>query len=114
MSGQMPDGTTAPLCVLQQGEDGAAVHFAFRLADCNLALLAAFPQLLLRVYERSQRPHAAIEVLESPPALSESDLSALPARRAASEPTWATEDQDLAPACLCAALMLLALRTLLR
>ena len=38
------EGDGGPLCVLNR----RGVHFAFRLADSNLGLLAAFPQLLRR------------------------------------------------------------------
>ena len=39
-----------PLATIRQREDGASVHFAFRLADSNLSLLPAFPQLLRRSF----------------------------------------------------------------
>ncbi|MEQ1633449.1 MAG: hypothetical protein ABL997_13815, partial [Planctomycetota bacterium] len=71
---QLQDGTTAPLAVVCTGQNGSAVHFAFRLQDSNLALLPAFPQLLLRAYERSQPGSRAIAVVQQPSPLSEADL----------------------------------------
>lgn len=46
-------GDHGPLLVVDEGEDRAAVHAAFRLTDSNLPLLAAFPQLLRRAFARS-------------------------------------------------------------
>ncbi|MCR9243978.1 MAG: hypothetical protein NXI31_03030 [bacterium] len=70
-----------PLAVVHRGqgtrgaEDGSAsVHFAFRLADSNLPLLAAFPQLLRRLFVRSYGAAARIRVDSTPPPAGEQDL----------------------------------------
>ncbi|HEB53622.1 MAG TPA: hypothetical protein ENI87_10260 [bacterium] len=54
-------GERVPLgVVVDGGEDRASVHFAFRLADANLGLLAAFPQLLRRAFVRCYGKAGAI------------------------------------------------------
>ena len=53
---------------------GASVHFAFRLQDGNLPLLAAFPQLLRRSFVRCYGQAARIGVLSAEPAAGEQDL----------------------------------------
>lgn len=62
LTGQLPDGSLAPLAVAVDGARGRAVHFAFRLQDSSLGLLAAFPQMLLRCYEASQPGRGVVEV----------------------------------------------------
>lgn len=111
---QLPDGTTAPLAVVCTGANGSAVHFAFRLQDSNLALLPAFPQLLLRAYERSQPGSRAIAFVQQPSPLAEADLRHHDATLDRPLPKFPESARDLSPWCLCIALALLAVRCGLR
>lgn len=74
MTGQLPDGSLAPLAVAVDGPRGRAVHFAFRLQDSSLGLLAAFPQMLLRCHESSQPGRGVVETRRGDVPSSESDL----------------------------------------
>ncbi len=102
-----------PLLVVDEREDGASVHAAFRLVDANLALLPAFPQLLRRSFARAfgQR---VVPVLDAANLVSavESDLrppaGARPADRAL--PTFGAPGQSLAVPLLALALAALVLR----
>jgi hypothetical protein len=110
MSAQFPDGTRAPLAVLRRGPSGSALHFAFRLQDSNLALLPAFPQLLLRTYERSQPGSHGIALEQAASPLAESDLRRFDDTPARTVPAFPVASRNLAPWCLFAALVLMALR----
>ena len=115
MTGQLPDGSSAPLCVLEDGARGRAVHFAFRLQDSNLGLLAAFPQILLRCFERTQLQGRSLAVRSEVTDPAESDLTKLSGGAAVqAAPVWSTPPQDLAAWFAIAALLLLALRSGLR
>ena len=115
MTGQLPDGSSAPLCVLEDGARGRAVHFAFRLQDSNLGLLAAFPQILLRCFERTQLQGRSLAVRSQVTDPAESDLSKLSGGAAVqAAPVWSTPPRDLAAWFAIAALLLLALRSGLR
>lgn len=115
MTGQLPDGTSAPLCVLEEGARGRAVHFAFRLQDSNLGLLAAFPQILLRCFERTQPQGRSLVVRTQVADPAESDLSKLRGGAALPAPSdWSTPPRDLAAWFVFAALSLLVLRSGLR
>jgi hypothetical protein len=112
------DGRREPLGVVAGSATGAgdvaSVHFAFRLQDSNLPLLAAFPQLLRRAFVRAYGPGAAPRVLTPPPAAGEQDLAA-PARGDARElPEFGTPPQDLSSWCLALALAALALRAFVK
>lgn len=110
------EGTSSgpvPLAVVCGAGDRASVHFAFRLADSNLPLLAAFPQLLRRAFVRC---HGLAEpprwTAEPPPGEQDLRRGATAADRPL--PKFATEDRDLTGWCLWAGLLALALRSWLR
>ncbi len=107
-------GARVPLAVVAGTGDVASVHFAFRLQDGNLPLLAAFPQLLRRAFVRAYGPGAAPRVQTAAPAAGEQDLlhAAMAADRAL--PPFGSDDEDLAPWCLLAGLLALALRAFVR
>lgn|GEM_PF-4907396 len=67
-------GLRAPLAVLSQGDGVASIHFAFRLQDSNLPLLAAFPQLLRRGFVRSYDAAASLTIEGAAPPAGELDL----------------------------------------
>jgi hypothetical protein len=106
-------GTTRPLAVLVQGPRAASLHFAFRLQDSTLPLLAAFPQLLRRALLRGHGDQR-VRVLTPAPSLHEADLERLPPPSALPLPAFAEPGQDLAPWCLLVAALLLAARAGLR
>ena len=108
------DGEREPLAVLVEGDGVASVHFAFRLEDGNLPLLAAFPQLLRRAFVRSYGRAARVDVDHRPPPAGELDLRY--AQRATSRPLadFGSPARGLAAWCLAAGLVALALRSLLR
>lgn len=107
-------GGRVPLAVVCAGADVASIHFAFRLQDSNLPLLAAFPQLLRRAFVRCHGRSAAIAVTTPPPAPTEQDLRTAATGPDRPLPPFRERDRDLAGACLFGALVLLALRTLVR
>jgi hypothetical protein len=107
-------GARTPLAVVVDGGDTASVHFAFRLQDGNLPLLAAFPQLLRRAFVRCHGTGAQLAVTTPVPAAGEQDL-----RRAATGtdrplPTFPAPDRELAVPCLLAGLLALVLRAFVR
>jgi hypothetical protein len=106
-------GTARPLAVLVQGRHAASLHFAFRLQDSSLPLLAAFPQLLRRALLRGHGDQR-VRVLSPAPSLHEADLTRLPPPSAVPLPSFAEPGQDLAPWCLLLAALLLAARAGLR
>ena len=103
-----------PLAVLVEGDGLASLHFAFRLQDGNLPLLAAFPQLLRRGFVRAYGEAAAAEVEQTTPPVGEVDLrDALdapprPLRR------FGTAGRDLSRWCLALGLLALGLRAFVR
>ena len=108
------DGRREPLAVLVQGDGVASVHFAFRLEDANLPLLAAFPQLLRRAFVRSYDRDARVLVDHRPLPAGERDLRY--AQPASSRPlaAFGAPARSLAAWCVAAGLLALALRSLLR
>lgn len=99
-----------PLAVVCGDGSRASVHFAFRLADSNLPLLAAFPQLLRRGFVRCHG-------LAQPPAWravpppGEQDLRDAATAEDRPLPKFATGDTDLSGWCLLAGLLALACRS---
>jgi hypothetical protein len=87
---------------------------ALRLADSNLALLPAFPQLLRRAFLRGHRAEARLAVRSAEPSPREADLRRCAAGPTRPLPPFGEPGADLAPLCLCAALALLGLRAFLR
>ncbi len=107
-------GERLPLAVVVGNERTASVHFAFRLADSNLPLLPAFPQLLRRAFVRAYGTGAALAVRSPAAAAGEQDLrSPLPAADRALPP-FGTPERSLAQAFVLAGLVLLALRAFVR
>lgn len=110
----LEDGVPVPLAVVAGDGDIASVHFAFRLADSNLPLLAAFPQLLRRAFVRCYGRGAAPLVTTATPAAEELDLrrpTTVPERPL---PPFASQPMDLTPVCLLLALVALACRCWVR
>lgn len=107
-------GVRTPLAVVAGSGDVASVHFAFRLQDANLPLLAAFPQLLRRAFVRSYGEGAAIASVSAPPAAGEQDLRRAQDGDDVPLPAFATPAVDLCGWCLLAALLALALRAFVR
>lgn len=113
VTGQLPSGAIVPLAVAVRGRTATSVHFAFRLADSNLALLPAFPQLLRRAMLAAHGEGARLRATEPVPA-AESDLSALPGAQERPLPPLRTPGRALAAWFLLAALGLLAVRAWVR
>lgn len=111
VTGQLPDGSTAPLAVVEEGSRGKAYHFAFRLQDSNLGLLAAFPQLLLRCFEQSQPGSRVVTKRTVEVPAGESDLTRIAPTSERNSVQWAREPADLSVWCAVIALALLALRS---
>ena len=107
-------GVRTPLAVVAGNGDVASVHFAFRLQDANLPLLAAFPQLLRRAFVRSYGPGAAIAAASAPPPAGEQDLRVAHHGADVALPAFAAPDVDLSAWFLLAALFALALRAFVR
>lgn len=111
--GAVPGLPAAPLLVVVPAAgrtDLASVHCAFRLVDSNLPLLAAFPQLLRRLFVRCYGSGAQITVHSEPPPLGEVDLRA-PARGPERPlPEFGAPAQDLRAVLLAVAALLLGLR----
>lgn len=74
--GAGPASEPAPLAVLVGDQDRCSLHFAFRLADSNLPLLPAFPQLLRRGFVRAYGQAARAAAERPPLAPGEQDLRA--------------------------------------
>lgn len=72
--GAAADGSRQALAVVAGGGARQSVHFAFRLADSNLPLLPAFPQLLRRAFVVSHGEAAQPTDLGQPPPAGEGDL----------------------------------------
>ncbi len=108
-----PDGRV-PLAVLVGAGTTASVHFAFRLQDGNLPLLAAFPQLLRRVFVASHGAAAVSSALSTAPAAAELDLTLVARGADRGLPAFASEDRDLAAWVLLAGLLCLAVRAFVR
>ncbi|MFK7740181.1 MAG: hypothetical protein AB8H80_07645 [Planctomycetota bacterium] len=97
-------GASLPLACLVRGPRGvASVHFAFRLQDGNLPLLAAFPQLLRRAFVASYGEAGAVlpavrsgSVANAVPPRGERDLRAR-SRPAAAGATSVLEPPPLGP-----------------
>lgn len=117
-SDEAPPGERAtpgpvPLAVVCGDGSRASVHFAFRLADSNLPLLAAFPQLLRRAFVRCHGL-AAPPRWDAVPPPGEQDLRSAATAEDRPLPKFATGDTDLAGICLWVGLLALALRGWLR
>ena len=110
----LEDGRSEPLAVVAGSGDVASVHFAFRLADSNLPLLAAFPQLLRRAFVRCHGRGAAPVVVSPPPAPGELDLRQAAAASERPLPPFAAAPVDLAAWCLLVGLLALACRCWVR
>lgn len=113
VTGQLPSGTIVPLAVAVRGRAATSVHFAFRLADSNLALLPAFPQILRRALLAAQGEGVGLRASDPVPT-AESDLSALPGAQQRPLPPLRTPGRALAAWFLLAALGLLAVRAWVR
>ncbi len=107
-------GGRLPLAVVVDGGDTASVHFAFRLQDSNLPLLAAFPQLLRRAFVRCHGPGAQLAVRTAEPAAGEQDLRAPATGPDRPLPPFRPADVDLAAWCLLVGLAALAARAFVR
>lgn len=107
-------GRREALAVVVGDGDVASVHFAFRLQDSNLPLLAAFPQLLRRAFVRSYGAGAAPRVLTAAPGAGEQDLLRPATAPDRPLPAFGTEDEDLSPWFLLAGLCALAVRAFVR
>ncbi|MBL8729682.1 MAG: hypothetical protein JNM25_14730 [Planctomycetes bacterium] len=107
-------GVRTPLAVVVDGGDTASVHFAFRLQDGNLPLLAAFPQLLRRAFVRCHGTAAAITVMTPTTATGEQDLQSAASAEDRPLPGFPTPDRELAAPCLLLGLLALALRAFVR
>jgi hypothetical protein len=107
-------GERVPLGVVAGTDQLASVHLAFRLGDSNLPLLAAFPQLLRRAFVRCYGAGARLVERTAPPPPAELDLLAPASAADRPLPPFATAAEDLAPWCLLAALLALALRAFVR
>ena len=110
--GSGSDGVPEPLLVLARGERAASLHFAFRLADSNLALLPAFPQLLRRALLAAYGSVALPPVALQPEG--ESELRGLPPPQDQPLPAFSRAGRSLAPWCLWFGLSCLCLRAWLR
>ena len=107
-------GERVPLGVLVDAGDTASVHFAFRLEDSNLPLLAAFPQLLRRSFVRSYgQPLASIASPPLSPA-AERDLTLAVEGNDRDLPQFASADQGLARWFVLLGLLALSLRAFVR
>lgn len=108
-------GERVPLAVVAGGgTETASVHFAFRLQDGNLPLLAAFPQLLRRAFVQSHGAAARAQPLTAEPPAGEQDLWR---RRAAEDrplPEFGTPDAGLGPWLMLAGVAFLLLRLFVR
>ncbi|MEY4674930.1 MAG: hypothetical protein RL148_2714 [Planctomycetota bacterium] len=113
VTGQLPTGQAVPLAVAVRGAAATSVHFAFRLADSNLALLPAFPQILRRAMLTAHGEAARIRATDPVPA-GESDLTRLPGAQERPMPPLRTPGRALAAWFLLGALALLALRAWVR
>lgn len=103
-----------PLGVVVDGDERASVHFGFRLADSNLPLLAAFPQLLRRAFLRCHGGGANLRVLDPAPAAGEQDLRQPATAPDRPLPTFAVPDLDLSPVGLLLVALALACRSWVR
>ncbi|MFO1077765.1 MAG: DUF58 domain-containing protein [Planctomycetota bacterium] len=108
-----PDGTL-PLAVLCRGADSASVHFAFRLHDGNLPLLAAFPQLLRRAFVASYGAAAQLGARTEPPPPAEQDLAHPRLAAARPLPPFGRPPVPLATALMVAGCLILVARALCR
>ncbi len=111
--GAVPGLPAAPLAVVVPAvgrTDLASVHFAFRLVDSNLPLLAAFPQLLRRLFVRCYGSGAEIAVRTEPPPLDEVDLRTPARGPERALPEFGAPAQDLRAIALAIAALLLGLR----
>jgi hypothetical protein len=97
--------------LLARSPSGRSVHCAFRLADANLWLLPAFPQLLRRCYAAAHADlakvgYAATNLVDA----TESDLRAAPAATERPLPEFGAPAVDVTAHFALAALVFLALR----
>lgn len=113
LTGQLPTGAIVPLAVAVRGRTATSVHFAFRLADSNLALLPAFPQILRRAMLTAHGEAARIRSTDPVPD-GESDLTRLPGAQERPLPPLRTPGRALAAWFLLGALALLTLRAWVR
>lgn len=111
---QPPGSPAVPLLSLVTGEQGSSLHFGFRLADSNLALLPAFPQLLRRALLRSYGAAAALSATSAAPAPGEQDLRQGHPAPPDQVPVYARPPVDLAPWAFLLAVLALALRACCR
>ena len=108
------EGERLPLAVLVQGDGKASLHFAFRLQDANLPLLAAFPQLLRRGFVRSDDAAASLQVEGRAPPAEERDLRYAQPATKRPLPAFGAPPRSLARWFVAAGLLALAVRALLR
>lgn len=107
-------GGRVPLGVVVASANTASIHFAFRLQDGNLGLLAAFPQLLRRAFVRAHGTAATATVLTPPPVVAESDLRRITATADRPLPPFGSVPVPLAVPFLLVGLLALVVRTFLR
>lgn len=108
------EGARTPLGVLVQGDGLASVHFAFRLQDANLPLLAAFPQLLRRGFVRSYGEAATLTVAGEDPPAGERELRYAQPAQTRPLPPFGRAERSLARWCIVAGLLALGLRAFVR
>ncbi len=108
--GAAPGGESVPLAVVVGGAERCSLHFAFRLADSNLPLLPAFPQLLRRAFVRAYGTGAAATASRGPLPVGEQDLRQVATAAARPLPPFGMPRQSWRGPCLLLALALLALR----
>ncbi|MBI5853152.1 MAG: DUF58 domain-containing protein [Planctomycetes bacterium] len=105
------EGSTGPLAVAIDGAGGRSLHFAFALADANLPLLAAFPQLLRRALAWTAGEEALVRLV--PGAwfdAAESDVSRRIVPESRHLPGFGSDGSSLAVPLLLFAALLLAWR----
>ncbi len=107
-------GERVPLGVLVDGGDTASVHFAFRLEDSNLPLLAAFPQLLRRSFVRSYGQPVASIASPSLSPVAERNLTLSVEGNDRDLPQFAAVDRGLARWFVLLGLLALSLRAFVR
>lgn len=105
-----PASESAPLAVVVSDQDRCSLHFAFRLADSNLPLLPAFPQLLRRAFVRAYGSAASAAEVRAPLAVGEQDLRAVATAPDRPLPAFGEPRESWRGLCLWLAVALLAVR----
>ncbi|MCB9884831.1 MAG: hypothetical protein H6838_05025 [Planctomycetes bacterium] len=108
--GAAPGGEPVPLAVVAGGGERCSLHFAFRLADSNLPLLPAFPQLLRRAFVRAYGTGASATAVRPALPAGEQDLRQPAAAPDRPLPPFGVPRRSWRGVCLWLALALLALR----